>query len=1443
MPSAHPAMERGKNFPPHVHQQSGNTLYSIPSLQTQLSVPAMEVRAHSGWHGNNSMLAPSRWNSFCSSAPFSTPSFPSENQQYFTSDFYMNSISRQPFTETSYASMGHADFLPKNGDFPQDSSYLDELSNNSLFSSPADSLSDIADAQDFLPADSLNHVPTIWDINTSQQNQIELFSPNRPFTGLESLENHFAAPPSTPLLISYQSQTQAEEDDEGDEEETEELGHAETYADYVPSKSKIGKQHPDRVVETSTLSSVPPPDITYTLSLPSSVADNGLLSALQLEAIVYACQQHEVLLPNGQRAGFLIGDGAGVGKGRTVAGIIFENYLKGRKKSLWFSVSNDLKYDAERDLKDIDALNIPVHALNKIKYGDTATSEGVLFATYSALIGESQAGGQHRTRLKQILDWCKENFDGVIVFDECHKAKNASSTKMGKAVLDLQNKLPLARVVYASATGASEPKNMIYMSRLGIWGEGTPFRVFDDFLHAIEKRGVGAMEIVAMDMKVSGMYIARQLSFSGVTFRIEEIPLDPQYECVYNKAAQLWAEAMGVFQQAADFIGLESRKSLWGQFWSAHQRFFKYLCIAAKVRRLVELAKEELAKDKCIVIGLQSTGEARTREVLDENDGHLNCFVSAAEGVFLSLIQKHFPSTKRKREKGSGIKRKRKQKGRCAKALKGTYDMASVIKISDDSSTDSDMGLDSDFNSSPESLFDSDDVIFVEHTYNGFASDDRVSLHLLGAQKDVHGPGVLEHVEKMKQDLLAKVKALGKELPLNTLDELINHFGGPEHVAEMTGRKGRVVCRPDGSIMYESRAEQGLSIDHVNLKEKERFMSGEKLVAIISEASSSGISLQADRRVRNQKRRVHMTLELPWSADRAIQQFGRTHRSNQVSAPEYVFLISELAGERRFASIVAKRLESLGALTHGDRRATESRDLSKYNFENKYGTRALDRVLTTILNQTKSKVPLPKEYQGREAEFFQEMKQGLISVGICCKEMKYGYVSVEKDCSITKFLNRILGLEVHKQNMLFQYFTDTFDHLIEKDKKEGKYDMGILDLAPGVDEIYEESKEVFLTPGHPQDGQVVFYEISVDRGMKWEEAYEKSLKLTGSYDGFYLSHKTRGCKYTCLLAEQGRGKNFILYKPNIGKQSQPESLDSLFKKYRQVLPEEAKEHWESSYHFSFTKCNHAVWNRNCKLIQEGKECFQGMRLRRYYMLCGALLRVWSRIASIMADITNTSYLQIVRLKTKEKKKQVGIKIPESCVHRVREELKQMDENVKQKHNRALLAQERSLLYPVPQHVLQPPLDLCQPAAGLPLPRRSLPQDEILDLTYSPPSDSLSSLVLKPDLGALRFPPEPILQTHQQHGAALHFSLPPAFESPAPVLGGNMPLSLPLHDHLQTLPPQQLPPLPPDLAQQESINFREVLEDMLRTLCVAPQDSPLSQERQSVIQFSRPLDRF
>jgi len=48
--------------------------------------------------------------------------------------------------------------------------------------------------------------------------------------------------------------------------------------------------------------------------------------------------------------GFFLGDGAGVGKGRQLAGIIYENWLNGRKKHIWLSASSDLSFDARRDL-------------------------------------------------------------------------------------------------------------------------------------------------------------------------------------------------------------------------------------------------------------------------------------------------------------------------------------------------------------------------------------------------------------------------------------------------------------------------------------------------------------------------------------------------------------------------------------------------------------------------------------------------------------------------------------------------------------------------------------------------------------------------------------------------------------------------------------------------------------------------------------------------------------------------------------------------------------------------------------------------------------------------------------------------------------------------------------------------------------------------------------
>lgn len=107
----------------------------------------------------------------------------------------------------------------------------------------------------------------------------------------------------------------------------------------------------------------------------------------------------------------------------------------------------------------------------------------------------------------------------------------------------------------------------------------------------------------------------------------------------------------------------------------------------------------------------------------------------------------------------------------------------------------------------------------------------------------------LDMAATIKERLLVQIEQLGANLPPNTLDQLIDELGGPENVAEMTGRKGRVVQNDNGQVQYESRSETDVPLEILNIREKERFMNGEKDVAIISEAASSGISLQVCRRL------------------------------------------------------------------------------------------------------------------------------------------------------------------------------------------------------------------------------------------------------------------------------------------------------------------------------------------------------------------------------------------------------------------------------------------------------------------------------------------------------------------------------------------------------------------------------------------------------------------
>ena len=83
------------------------------------------------------------------------------------------------------------------------------------------------------------------------------------------------------------------------------LFYLQVFCNYECRSLSFGQPHPGAIVEAATLSAAPLPPATYPLrdALPESLVDSGMLSSLQLEGILYACQRHQFLLPSGLRAG------------------------------------------------------------------------------------------------------------------------------------------------------------------------------------------------------------------------------------------------------------------------------------------------------------------------------------------------------------------------------------------------------------------------------------------------------------------------------------------------------------------------------------------------------------------------------------------------------------------------------------------------------------------------------------------------------------------------------------------------------------------------------------------------------------------------------------------------------------------------------------------------------------------------------------------------------------------------------------------------------------------------------------------------------------------------------------------------------------------------------------------------------------------------------------
>ncbi|WP_174719318.1 strawberry notch-like NTP hydrolase domain-containing protein, partial [Bradyrhizobium nitroreducens] len=331
--------------------------------------------------------------------------------------------------------------------------------------------------------------------------------------------------------------------------------------------------HPTKLVQSAAMASVAPPKPSYRPHLPSSLAADGVLSDAQIESVTYAGEAHSEFLAGSWtvdatfdvvaaarddtenvvrfRRGWFLGDGTGAGKGRQVAGMLLDNWLKGRRRAVWVSKSDKLIEDAQRDWSALGMERLLVTPLSRFRQGTPVRlSEGILFTTYATLRTDER--GEKLSRVRQIVEWLGSDFDGVIVFDESHAMQNAvggkgergdqAASQQGRAGLRLQHALPNARVVYVSATGATTVHNLAYAQRLGLWGGADfPFATRAEFVEAIEEGGVAAMEVLARDLKALGLYAARSLSYEGVEYELVEHQLTPEQVRIYDAYADAFS--------------------------------------------------------------------------------------------------------------------------------------------------------------------------------------------------------------------------------------------------------------------------------------------------------------------------------------------------------------------------------------------------------------------------------------------------------------------------------------------------------------------------------------------------------------------------------------------------------------------------------------------------------------------------------------------------------------------------------------------------------------------------------------------------------------------------------------------------------------------------------------------------------------------------------------
>lgn len=917
------------------------------------------------------------------------------------------------------------------------------------------------------------------------------------------------------------------------------------------------------------MAAVSPPDPTYIPNLPKEVITKGLLSDAQLEAVVYAGQAHEQFLRDGiTRRGFFIGDGTGVGKGREISGIIMDNLRQGRKKAVWISKSVPLVKDARRDYGNTGG-NAKL-IFEQAKHDSTEkimAKEGILFAAYSTLRSENKAANEARKarggvrtpdrdgisyqRVRQIVDWLGADFDGVIAFDESHLMGNAVASGSGRgagktsnqaeAGLQLQAALPKARIVYVSATGATEVGNLGYAPRLGLWGDGTPFATVNAFIAAMS-RSVSAMELVAQNLKQMGLYLARSLSFEGVTYEQLLHELNPIQRDVYDELAGGWQivlnnmeEAMGTCGQTGGGKDTAKIKSaMLGLFWTGHQRFFNQIITAAQMPSILSQMHEDLKNGMAVVLQLTNTDEA----------GQNRAIVKAAARV-----------AEDKEEGAQEEEMDLSPREQLTNLLMNAYPVLQY-----------------------ESVTDADDV-----------------KHLVPVLDSKGNQVVNKEAVAARDALIESIKSM--RIPDSPLQTLFNEFG-VDKISEITGRSKRLVKDENGKYQIEPRSKATVAAD------SEAFTEGKKNILVFSAAGGTGFSWHSDRTFKNRKKRAHYIMQAGWSANVAVQGFGRTHRTNQENQPIYRLVKTDVPGHKRFISSIARRLEQLGALTAGQRDSAGGSIFSASdNLESFYATGAVTSFFRKFITL--------RQFPQLPADLLQQM--GLAKL----RHPDTGALVESHLPEVTKFLNRILSLRLDTQNQVFDLFMKELELHIEVARRLGTFDDGLATISHVGADVKQET-EVYRDPS--TNAEVRYLEIEYQTKNEFFE-FDAVQKTIDYYNGknpgsaSWFKNKLSGrvaaiwaTDQTVTLATGAIERLYGVYRTSGRSQEQLKSgnLDRL-------TPAEARPLWE-----------------------EENDKRPVARKHPLHMVVGGILPLWDRF--------NEEHVQVVRIAVDDGRRFLGRQI-------------------------------------------------------------------------------------------------------------------------------------------------------------------------------------------------------